>query len=836
MKLSRLFTRTLLLTVAVFGVIALCNAVLIARTLHQSMTREFTAKGEAVARSIANTSGELLLNRDASTIQSYLDLYLEISGISYVFVTDPKGEVLAHTFVPAMPAALRGLHDTPPGPTVRTVGADGRSYIDVAMPILAGVAGFVHVGMDQQAITRSITLAILKQQGILAAIMGLCLIVLFVLVNRISRPLVHLAEYAKRLGDQDFSADVPIESDDEIGILARTMRSMALQIRGLVSRLEHEVQVTRHDLQDALTHLRTIIDSLADGLLVIDVTGRVVQFNPALLEMFGFTPDTDLTGKDARLMFPSDLAALAGEAKGGHDGARTAEIALCDGNTGKAVARPVLARGEGSPACLGTVILIRDVTAEKEIDRMKTDFITTVSHELRTPLTSVLGFAKIIAKRFSEIVKPRLPDTDPRTGRAARQIEDNLAIIVSEGERLTELINDVLDISKMEAGKIEWRMRETDLSGLVRQAVASIRPLMEQKGLACRVEMADSLPLVRIDRDRIIQVLVNLLSNALKFTAQGSVTVTAEADKGRIYVTVADTGAGISERDQSGIFERFKQAGDTLTEKPKGTGLGLPICRYIVESHGGRIWVESEPGKGSAFHFTLPLSDQTREFEAAPPLAQSRPLSPYQVRCQRDGNGTPRILVVDDEAHMRLYLRQVLEGEGFLVQDAEDGFKALQAAVTNPPDLITMDLMLPHMDGGTVIQALRSSPATRDVPVLVITALDGGETKGADASLTKPVDEERLLAAIRALLHGGPTTGGPCMVLSKGGIREYEGLPMICQGQVAYCAVEEIEERLARGFSGTVFIPSGLTRGLDLSRLASSGRAQVVILPEAEPG
>jgi len=829
MKNSKLFKRTFLLTLVVFGVIALSVSALIGLTLKETMTREYLAKGEAVARSIAGTSAEVLLNRDAATIQSYLDLYLEIPGISYVFVADGEGEVLAHTFVPVMPTDLCAALDPASGPTSRTLGIGGRTYIDVAMPILAGVAGFVHVGMDQQRITDSIMEAILRQQGILAVIMGLSLAALYVLVGRVSRPLRALAEYAQRLADHDFSADIDIRSRDEVGVLATTMRAMAQDIRSLVGRLEHEVQVTRRNLQDALTYLQTIIDNLGDGLLVTDVQGRVARYNPALLEMFGFSEDRDLTGKDASLAFPPDLAALAAAVRGLREGVRTAEVALADGQIGKAVARPILKRdGEETPACLGAVILVRDVSAEKEVDRMKTDFITTVSHELRTPLTSVLGFAKIIAKRFAEAIEPQLPAGDRRASRAATQIRDNLAIIVSEGERLTELINDVLDISKMEAGKIEWRLRQTDIAALIRQAVASIRSLAEAKGLACVIKTAPDLPPAKVDRDRVIQVLVNLLSNALKFTPEGGITVSAEAAQGRIFVSVADTGLGIPEKDQTHIFERFKQAGDTLTEKPKGTGLGLPICRYIVESHGGRIWVESEAGEGSVFHFTLPLADEMREFAASRPPVEKVFRSVRQDRAE----GAARILVVDDDPAMRSYLMQVLEGEGYAVDTAEDGFKALETAVKNPPDLITMDLMMPHLDGGTVIQALRSHLATRTVPVLVITALDHAVTEGADASLTKPVDEERLVESVAALLHTGRTTNGPCMVLADEAVKEYRGLPMICQGEVRYCALDELRRRIAQGFAGTIFIPADLAKDLDLCALSAPGRVQIVILPE----
>jgi signal transduction histidine kinase len=241
----------------------------------------------------------------------------------------------------------------------------------------------------------------------------------------------------------------------------------------------------------------------------------------------------------------------------------------------------------------------------------KSQFLSNVSHELRTPLTSVIGFTKLVRKRLEEAIFPVVPAAavaaDPKLERAMRQVGDNLGIMVAEGERLTSLINDVLDLAKIEAGRLEWRDGPIDVGEVVARATAATAALFEQTGLALVIDLAGDLPATRGDHDRLIQVLINLLSNAVKFTPSGSVTVSARLGAGEIVVAVADTGIGIAPEDHARIWEQFGQAGDTLTDKPRGTGLGLPISRQIVEHHGGRMWLESAHGIGTTFSFTLPV-------------------------------------------------------------------------------------------------------------------------------------------------------------------------------------------------------------------------------------
>ncbi len=251
----------------------------------------------------------------------------------------------------------------------------------------------------------------------------------------------------------------------------------------------------------------------------------------------------------------------------------------------------------------------------QKADRLKTDFLSNISHELKTPLVSILGFTKVIDKKFDDVVVPLREVEDKKIQKSIKQIKENLGIVTSESQRLTAIIENVLDITNLEAGKVAWDIQPIDMGELVEQAVASYQSQFDLKGLSLLTAIAPHLPEVMGDRDRLLQVLSNLLSNALKFTETGSVTCAVKHERDDswqndyryLIVSVSDTGIGISKEDRWQVFEKFKQVGDILTGKPQGTGLGLPICKEIIAHHGGKIWFESKPAQGSIFSFTLPI-------------------------------------------------------------------------------------------------------------------------------------------------------------------------------------------------------------------------------------
>ncbi len=419
------------------------------------------------------------------------------------------------------------------------------------------------------------------------------------------------------------SSGAPYTSD-EIRVLGALARQAAVSIQNarLVSQLEaqshwlaQEVKNRTRALEDERNRLKVILQNMADGLLVTTPDSRVLLTNAALENMVRGSAKI-LIGQPITWAVNcpalSDLIAKSW-ATPGQVVNNTFEL-----NNLVLYASSSTLRDRSS-----VITVLRDVTHQVEIDRIKSEFITTVSHELRTPLTSVMGFAKLIHRSFEHTILPALPP-ETQQQKSVQRIHKNLEIIIAEAERLTRLINDVLDISKMNEGKVEWNDQPISIKELVQQTVQLLVADAEKKGLKIVNQVTNPLLPLTADPDRIRQVLTNLLSNAVKFTEQGQITITAQkvppgsapehwqppdpAAWG-VMVAVADTGVGIAEKDLPRLFSRFQQiGGNMLTDKPKGTGLGLAICKEIVTHYGGAIWAEPVAGRGIAFAFILPSS------------------------------------------------------------------------------------------------------------------------------------------------------------------------------------------------------------------------------------
>jgi GAF domain-containing protein len=366
----------------------------------------------------------------------------------------------------------------------------------------------------------------------------------------------------------------------------------------------------------------------------------------------------------------------------------------------------------------------------QELDRLKSQFLANMSHELRTPLNSVIGFSEVLI--------------DGLMGELSASQKECAGNILYSGEHLLALINDILDLSKIEAGHMTLEPTSFDVTEWMREVQGTVKPLFDKKAQVLEVKMGDNLPSLTADPFRIKQVLLNLLSNANKFTPEeGRVTLACHmVDPNTMLFAVSDTGVGIKPEDQEIIFEEFRQAGHS-SEKVKGTGLGLTISRKLIEMHRGRIWVESEPGHGATFSFLLPI--------AGPPDTEAKTGSAITLSAQ---NKT--VLVVEDDRQFSNLLAFYLRQEGYTPAQHYTGAEVLEQTVALGPAFITLDLMLPEQDGWKIISALKSDLRTQDIPILVITAVKDGQelalSLGAADYLTKPVhrsDVQNLLKRMK---------------------------------------------------------------------------------------
>jgi signal transduction histidine kinase/CheY-like chemotaxis protein len=374
-------------------------------------------------------------------------------------------------------------------------------------------------------------------------------------------------------------------------------------------------------------------------------------------------------------------------------------------------------------------------------NRHKSEFLASMSHELRTPLNAIIGFSEVLIERLF--------------GDLNEKQEEYLRDILDSGRHLLSLINDILDLSKVEAGRMELELGRFSLREALENGLTMVRERASRHGIALDLNADAALDVIEADERKVKQVVFNLLSNAVKFTPDGGrVGITAGRDGGEVRITVWDTGIGIASEDQARIFEEFQQVGSLDRQGQEGTGLGLALARRFVELHGGSLSVESAVGQGSRFSFTLP----------APITSAVEGLSEEAIA--RDvGTETkaPVALVVEDDPPAAELLRLYLEGAGCRVEVAWDGEEGFAKACQLQPALITLDLLLPKMDGWDLLVRLKEEPSTREIPVVIASIMEQrgkGFALGAADYLVKPVSREDLMGALQrvSLMRRPPET------------------------------------------------------------------------------
>jgi signal transduction histidine kinase/ActR/RegA family two-component response regulator len=529
----------------------------------------------------------------------------------------------------------------------------------------------------------------------------------------------------------------------------------------------------RLEIAQAKGNLDRALASMADGFLLCDSDDRVVVWNTRYLEMFPYLAKVIAVGVPFATLVEASVEAMPPDAAkraswretrwaAHRSGDGTFELELHDGRVIDVVERRTPDNG--------TVSVMRDITlAERELtrakaaaeasNRAKSQFLAAMSHEIRTPLNGVLGMNSLL-------LKTELSEQQRSYARTIR----------SSGKALLALINDILDLSRVEAEKLELVAADFDLRRLVEDVAASIAPRAREKGLVFHVDLAPGLlPVLVGDAQRLRQVLFNLVGNAVKFTESGSVVITVwhrplEDDRVEVVFSVRDTGIGIAPDALQSLFERFRQADSGIARRYGGSGLGLAISRGLVDLMGGRIDVETEPGRGSTFRVRVGLrrGDPQRLASADTSFDDGTHLS----------QGGLHVLVAEDNEVNQHVVRAMLANLGHTCEIAQDGIEAIALAMTGRFDVVLMDIQMPNLDGLAAarrIRALEGEVAL--VPIIALTANAMVEDReayieaGMDDHVAKPVEPRDLAAALARVAAAQPPPGAPPRALSSAAAR-----------------------------------------------------------------
>jgi PAS domain S-box-containing protein len=478
---------------------------------------------------------------------------------------------------------------------------------------------------------------------------------------------------------------------------------------------------------------RAILASIAEGVIASDVEGRVSLCNQAAASMLGIDPQTAL-GLSVEGVFAAypdyDQSAVMGALQllradpYTYGLGQEAPVSIqTDERTIRVRLVPVLTKiGEFS----GIVVVLTDVTETVEAKQAGNDFVHHVNHEMRTPLTAVKGFSELLRRQISD----RLVD----------QEQHFLRIIQDNADRLDRLLNDLVTMSDIDCGRLGLEAQSVQLEAVIREVADAIRPLCDEKGQRLVIDIEPRAGSVSGDRFRLTQVVTTLVRNACRHTGPGGrITLSLSRTQDALRVDVSDTGVGISPEKQFKIFQRFYRPEGS---KDRGANLGLPLAKSLIEMHGGRLWVESEQGKGSTFSFVLP-------FKVDAPgkggIQEASPQAKYTV------------LVVEDDRDVAQLIQFQLEQEGFQVLSTERGEEALQLAHAHQVDLVTLDVMLPDIMGTEVLTRLKADPATAHIPVVIVSVMkpEGFGPLDVADHITKPFSLDKLLLTIRRALPVG---------------------------------------------------------------------------------
>jgi signal transduction histidine kinase/DNA-binding response OmpR family regulator len=556
-------------------------------------------------------------------------------------------------------------------------------------------------------------------------------------------------------------------------LAARNLERAARETRQRANELDRCVLERTRDLTEALARERAesdatqaVLQSIGDGVMVLDQSRRVTIANPAVYA---------LLERDAASVLSHTISEVMGDAVSQEDqailrslieGERVAHAGLKIAWGHKTMAVSLATLDLPVAGQRGSLVILRDITQEAQVDRMKNEFVSIVSHELRTPMTSIKGYVDMLAMGAA--------------GAVTEKQHRYLDIIKTSADRLSEMVDELLDLSRIEAGKVQMNYQSVSLPRVLHEVVAMLQKNFDDRNIQLHLDIPDDLADVLADPGRLNQIVTNLLSNALKYTFEGHVEVRVRVADGQVQVDVSDTGIGMSKEDQAKLFTRFFRASTARAREISGSGLGLSIARSLIEMQGGRIWVESAVGQGSTFSFTIPTLPES--------LAHMAPTEPPPAMMIRPRATPSKILVVDDELPVAQALCRQLEAGGYTALISTRGTDVLPLARREQPNLILLDVTLSDIDGFEALRQIKQGADTRSIPVIITSVTLDREKSlalGAADCLVKPVGDHQLLTSVQRVLAAALESEMPRSVLvvdDEEDIRQWLSLELSSRG------------------------------------------------------
>ncbi len=582
-------TLTLLGFVAVVEVVA---GIYLTRALEERAVQALEARLVALLRLLQDDARALLAI--AATPQARREFALRTARLTEARVTliMPDGRVVAESDRALGDLAKIENHRERPEVRTALAGGIGRAIrrsetvahdlLYVALPVVDGsrTAGIIRLALPLEVVTGAYAAVrqALLAGGVLA--LGVALAMGLLLAGRVTRPVVEMQSAARQMAEGDLTVRAPVRTIDEIGGLGRALNVMA-------SRLREKIQ----DLERAQATTKAIVDGMVEGVLAVDARDHILLLNQSVRTMFRLGPRLGEGKPFLEVIRNADLLDLLRGCR--VEGVMVSRELVVTTPVERILAIHALPLRLGAGET-GVLMILHDVTELRRLERVRTEFVANVSHELRTPLTAIRGY-------LETLLGGSLEERD----NARRFLE----IVSRHTERLGRLLDDLTDLSNIELGKVALRVEPTDLNDALEPVLAIMRSQAEGKGVSLDAALPTDLPPVLADQDRLEQILINLMDNAVKFTPpEGRVMVSAAVRDRMVEVSVADTGVGIPSTDLPRITERFYRVDRTRSRQLGGTGLGLAIVKHLVQAHGGGLGIESELGKGTTVRFTLPVA------------------------------------------------------------------------------------------------------------------------------------------------------------------------------------------------------------------------------------